>query len=76
MFSIILSKSTRKDIKRLSKEVQKHIYSEIFPILATNPKSAGERLKGPLKGLWKYKFIETNNLTSHIYQSHNNYGTY
>lgn len=56
MFSIVLSKSTLKDLKRLSKEVQRHIYSEIFPILAVNPRTAGERLKGPLSGLWKYKF--------------------
>ncbi len=56
MFSIVLSRSTRKDLKRLSKEVQKYIYSEIFPILSKNPTTAGERLKGPLSGLWKYRF--------------------
>ena len=56
MFTVLLSKATQKDIKRLSIDVQKYIYDEILPSLKSDPRLNAGRLQGELSHLWKYGF--------------------
>lgn len=59
MYSIELSKSAEKQLKKLYKK-SKIDYNNIFNFIdnlngTTNPRQQGKALQGKLKGLWRYR---------------------
>lgn len=56
-YRVEISRAASRKIKKLDREVQRLILSYINRNLhnSEDPRAAGKALKGPLKGLWRYR---------------------
>jgi len=54
-YSIFYTSASKKDLKKISKEVIKIIIERHYPVLLNNPYN-NKRLTNPFKNCWKYYF--------------------
>lgn len=54
MFKVEYANSVAKDLKKLPREIQKKALEIVEVVLSKDPR-IGKPLKGPYKGLWKYR---------------------
>jgi len=71
MYAVIFSRSSKKDIKKLSEKVSAYINNNLLKNLAANP-YLGEKLHGELKNYWKLKFKVDNVNYRIIYEIYKN----
>lgn len=67
MYNVEYAKGVVKDLQKLPKPLKKKALEIVETILAEKP-SLGKPLKGPYKGLWRYRFGDYRIIYSIEYQ--------